>query len=101
MRMSTDPGNRGDAYLSALEERRLLFTQGVHLHVRPDEHRWRPLSSLSGGQQALAGLALAFALQAALPQPFCFFDEVCANFMRACNYMLQAPCKSTPMNLKE
>jgi hypothetical protein len=43
---------------------------------RPDEHRWRPLGALSGGQQALVGLALAFALQAALPSPFYFFDEV-------------------------
>ncbi|WIA31006.1 hypothetical protein OEZ86_001047 [Tetradesmus obliquus] len=31
---------------------------------------------LSGGQQALATLALSFALQALFPSPFCFFDEV-------------------------
>ena len=38
--------------------------------------RWRPFPTLSGGQQALATLALAFAMQSAFPSPFCFFDEV-------------------------
>ena len=38
--------------------------------------RWRPFPTLSGGQQALASLALAFAMQSAFPSPFCFFDEV-------------------------
>ena len=31
---------------------------------------------MSGGQQALATLALSFALQAAFPSPFYFFDEI-------------------------
>ena len=31
---------------------------------------------LSGGQQALATLSLSFALQAAFPSPFYFFDEI-------------------------
>ncbi len=43
---------------------------------RPDTHRSRPFGSLSGGQQALATLALSFALQAAFPSPFYFFDEI-------------------------
>ena len=43
---------------------------------RPDRHRWRPLATLSGGQQALATLALLFAMQAAFPAPFYFFDEI-------------------------
>ena len=38
--------------------------------------RWRPFPTLSGGQQALATLALCFALQAAFPSPFYFFDEI-------------------------
>ncbi|KAL6754438.1 P-loop containing nucleoside triphosphate hydrolase protein [Haematococcus lacustris] len=69
-------GDLGDAYCSFTHERRLLFAHGVTLNVRPDQHRWRPLGSLSGGQQALASLALSFAIQAALPSPFYFFDEV-------------------------
>lgn len=43
---------------------------------RPDRQRWRPFAALSGGQQALATLALCFALQAAAPSPFYFFDEI-------------------------
>lgn len=43
---------------------------------RPDAHRSRPFASLSNGQQALATLALSFALQAAFPSPFYFFDEI-------------------------
>lgn len=46
------------------------------LRCRPDAHRSRPFRSLSGGQQALATLALSFALQAAFPSPFYFFDEI-------------------------
>ena len=42
----------------------------------PAPSRWRPFPTLSGGQQALATLALAFAMQSAFPSPFCFFDEV-------------------------
>lgn len=49
------------------------FADGVTFHVRPDRSRWRPFPSLSGGQQALATLALCFALQAAFPSPFYFF----------------------------
>jgi chromosome segregation ATPase len=40
-----------------------LFTEGVALEVRPPGQRWRPFGALSGGQQALAALALSFALQ--------------------------------------
>lgn len=66
----------GDAYLQFTADRRLLFVSGVTFNVRPDQHRWRPFASLSGGQQALSTLALAFAMQAAFPSPFHFFDEV-------------------------
>jgi DNA repair exonuclease SbcCD ATPase subunit len=47
----------------ASQERRLLFSQGVTLHVQPDGQAWRQFVMLSGGQQALATLALSFALQ--------------------------------------
>ncbi len=65
----------GDAYLQYTSDPRLLFTTGISLQVRPDQHRWRPFPTLSGGQQAVATLALAFAMQAAFPSPFYFFDE--------------------------
>lgn len=40
-----------------------LFAEGVSLVVRPPGQRWRAFAALSGGQQALAALALSFALQ--------------------------------------
>jgi chromosome segregation ATPase len=49
-----------------MQERRLLFSQGVTLHVQPDGQAWRQFAMLSGGQQALATLALSFALQVRL-----------------------------------
>ena len=45
-------------------------------HRRPNARSWRPFAALSGGQQALATLALSFALQAAYPSPLVFFDEI-------------------------
>ena len=56
-------GGVGDAYCSYTLEKTLLFREGVTLHVRPDHQRWRTFAMLSGGQQALAALALSFALQ--------------------------------------
>lgn len=63
-----------DAHCSYSEAQ--LFEEGVALVVRPPGARWRAFASLSGGQQALAALALSFALQARLPSPFYFFDEI-------------------------
>jgi len=56
-------GGVGKAYCSYTAERRLLFSQGVTLHVQPDGSTWRRLGMLSGGQKSLATLALSFALQ--------------------------------------
>lgn len=56
-------GGIGKAYCSYTAERRLLFSQGVTLHVQPDGSTWRRLGMLSGGQKSLATLALSFALQ--------------------------------------
>jgi chromosome segregation ATPase len=70
-------GGRGSASCSCVPDETAAFTQGLSLRVMPDPATgWRPLASLSGGQRALASLALCFALQAALPCPFYFFDEV-------------------------
>lgn len=62
-----------DAHCSYSEAQ--MFEEGVALVVRPPGARWRAFAALSGGQQALAALALSFALQAQLPSPFYFFDE--------------------------
>jgi DNA repair exonuclease SbcCD ATPase subunit len=64
-------GGCGAAYCSYVAERRLLFSQGVTLHVQPDGSTWRRMEQLSGGQRALATLALSFALQVRLCVPGC------------------------------
>ena len=64
----------GQCYLSVLAGR--ISSLVHHQHRRPDARAWRPFAALSGGQQALATLALSFALQAAYPSPLVFFDEI-------------------------
>ncbi|GAX80032.1 hypothetical protein CEUSTIGMA_g7471.t1 [Chlamydomonas eustigma] len=83
----------GDAYLQYTSDKLLLFTTGITLNVRPDSHKWRPFNILSGGQQAMAALAVSFAFQSAFPCPFYFFDEVDSaldtlNAQRISDYML-------------
>lgn len=58
----TDPENPG--------------TTGVEIIVHPPGKRAQSLSLLSGGERALTGVALLFALLRANPVPFCFLDEV-------------------------
>lgn len=69
-------GGQGDAHCSFPQDEAAAFTEGLQLRVMPDQHGWRPFAALSGGQQALATLALCFALQAAAPSPIYFFDEI-------------------------
>ena len=57
----------------------VALREASHFHCRPDQHRWRAFGALSGGQKALATLALLLALQAALPSPLYFFDEARAS----------------------
>ena len=61
--------------VSVRQAKLLLTPESTHL-CRPDNRSWRPFPALSGGQQALATLALSFALQAAYPSPLYFFDEI-------------------------
>ncbi|MCO5599325.1 hypothetical protein L7F22_053426 [Adiantum nelumboides] len=87
----------GDAYLSFTEEKTLLFTEGVNFQVRPGQHKWCSFSILSGGQQALAALALSFSLQHQFPSPFYFFDEIDAaldtkNTQLVANYVMKQRC---------
>jgi chromosome segregation protein len=49
---------------------------GVEIVARPPGKRTQDLSLLSGGERALTGVALLFALLRANPVPFCFLDEV-------------------------
>jgi len=53
-----------------------LWTSGILLNVRPPGKPHASIHSLSGGEKALAALALVLGLFDLNPAPFCLFDEV-------------------------
>jgi chromosome segregation protein len=67
------PGGEGRLVLSDPDD---LLDSGVEVEARPAGKRVKRLSLLSGGERALAALALLLAIFAARPSPFCVLDEV-------------------------
>jgi len=65
----------GTARLSLTDEEDLLET-GVDITVQPPGKRLQKLSLLSGGEKAIAAIALIVALFQVRPSPFCVLDEV-------------------------
>ncbi|MDR7568070.1 MAG: chromosome segregation protein SMC, partial [Armatimonadota bacterium] len=53
--------------------------EGIELRVQVPGKKVRGLGALSGGERAMAALALIFALLRVHPSPFCVFDEVDAS----------------------
>jgi chromosome segregation protein len=49
---------------------------GIEIAVQPPGKRLQRLAMLSGGERALAGVALLFAMLSVNPVPFCILDEV-------------------------
>ncbi len=49
---------------------------GIEIAVRPPGKRLQRLAMLSGGERALTGVALLFAMLSVNPVPFCILDEV-------------------------
>ncbi|HEU0195917.1 MAG TPA: chromosome segregation protein SMC [Nevskiaceae bacterium] len=64
----------GEAALERTDDDWLVC--GVRVMVRPPGKRNTAIQSLSGGEKALAALALLFALFELNPAPFCLLDEV-------------------------
>ena len=97
-RLDTEIGEQFDAAFRAIGEKfdeycQLLFAGGsaslqmadeadgdapggIEIVVRPPGKRLQRLAMLSGGERALTGVALLFAMLTVNPVPFCILDEV-------------------------
>ena len=73
-RMRDQPNRSGTAYL-ALEDTEEPYLGGVKFTAMPPHKRFRDLEQLSGGEKAIASLALVIALQKHLKAPFIIMDE--------------------------
>jgi chromosome segregation protein len=98
VRLETDIAGRFDAAFAAIGAKfdefcRLLFaggsaslqmaeaqdsdsSAGIEIVVQPPGKRPQRLAMLSGGERALTGVALLFAMLSVNPVPFCILDEV-------------------------
>jgi chromosome segregation protein len=66
----------GSAALQLDEEGDGEAPGGIEIVVRPPGKRLQRLAMLSGGERALTGVALLFAMLSVNPVPFCILDEV-------------------------
>lgn len=65
----------GSARLELVEPDNPLES-GIDIFVQPPGKRLQNLLALSGGERALAAIALLFAILAVRPSPFCVLDEI-------------------------
>jgi chromosome segregation protein len=66
----------GSASLEQVEGEEGDSSGGIEIVVRPPGKRPQRLAMLSGGERALTGVALLFAMLSVNPVPFCILDEV-------------------------
>ena len=66
----------GSASLQMADEADGDAPGGIEIVVRPPGKRLQRLTMLSGGERALTGVALLFAMLTVNPVPFCILDEV-------------------------
>jgi chromosome segregation protein len=69
-------GGRAELRLVEAEESGDPLDTGVDLMAQPRGKRLQSVTLLSGGERALTGLALLFAIFYFRPSPFCVLDEV-------------------------
>ncbi|PYM15358.1 MAG: chromosome segregation protein SMC, partial [Candidatus Rokuibacteriota bacterium] len=69
-------GGRAELRLVPPEDGDDPLDTGVELMAQPRGKRLQAVTLLSGGERALTGLALLFAIFYARPSPFCVLDEV-------------------------
>jgi len=65
----------GSARLELTDPQDVAAT-GIEVLAQPPGKRVQPLGALSGGERALASVALLFAILKVRPAPFCIMDEV-------------------------
>jgi len=66
----------GSASLQLADDEEGESRGGIEIVVRPPGKRLQRLAMLSGGERALTGVALLFAMLTVNPVPFCILDEV-------------------------
>jgi chromosome segregation protein len=66
----------GSGSLQMAEDADAEAPGGIEIVVRPPGKRLQRLAMLSGGERALTGVALLFAMLTVNPVPFCILDEV-------------------------
>jgi len=72
------PGSTGTAYLH-VEDPDEPYLSGIKFTAMPPSKRFRDMDQLSGGEKAVAALALLFAIHKFNPVPFFIMDEVDAD----------------------
>jgi structural maintenance of chromosome 1 len=95
----------GSAFLD-LEDLEDPFCGGVHFTAMPPAKRVSDLGQLSGGEKAMAALALLFAIHSYQRPPFLMLDEVDAhldanNMHALASFMRSAECQTIVISLKE
>ena len=73
-RVRNQESRSGTAYL-ALEDTEEPYLGGIKFTAMPPHKRFRDLEQLSGGEKAVASLALILALQKEIKAPFILMDE--------------------------
>ena len=66
----------GTASLERIDDAETGAGGGIEIVVQPPGKRLQRLAMLSGGERALTGVALLFAMLSVHPVPFCILDEV-------------------------